>query len=78
MHHYVWTTEKMGRLGRPAHSSVDDYQRESEVKIAYWKREQQNSSSTSIRARLMSKIRALRLRMKQKMNKLQNFDLASY
>ena len=77
MHHYVWTTEKMGRLGRP-NSSVDDYQTESEVKIAYWKREQQNSSSTSIRARLMSKIRALRWRMKQKMNKLQNFDLASY
>ena len=39
MYYYVWTRAKMGRLGRP-NSSVDDYQNESEVKIAYWKSEQ--------------------------------------
>lgn len=38
MYNYVWTTAKMGRLGRP-NSSADDYQNESEAKIAFWKRE---------------------------------------
>jgi len=63
MYHYVWNTDKMGRLGRP-NSSVDEYYTESEVKISNWKSEQQSSNNPAIRARLKNKISALRSRMK--------------